>query len=125
MTKFSVSRLLDTAKILATEVGQQIPDFFEYMADFVENTSRILRGGISFADNFACEVRTVSLTSGRIQIVSATRPVTGVIPLRVVSTSSGIESFAWFYDSGSRLTVNMVFTNPPESALDTVLVLLY
>lgn len=125
MTKFKSNRLLETAKILTTKVGQEIPDFFSYMADFVENTARILRGGISFGDNFACQVKTVTLTSGTAQVVLASQSVTGIIPLRVVSPSSGLDSFAWFYDTGGKLTVKATFTGSPTSALDVLLVLLF
>ncbi len=128
--KFNVSRLLETAKYLPTKVGQEIPDFFNYMADFVENTVRCLRGGLTFADNIACDVRTVSLTHGATQVVNSVKPVVGVIPLRVISTTYGLESFAWYYDQGGRLTVkaNFSFTAPvtaPTSPLDVVLVLLF
>lgn len=123
--KFSVSRLLETAKYLNTEVGKQVPDFFSYMADFVENTARCLRVGLTFSDNFACDVKTVSLTSGADQVISATKPVVGIIPLRVVSQTAGLDSFAWFYDKGGRLTVRATFTGSPTSALDVLLVLLF
>ena len=125
MSKWNQSRLLETARILATDVGKQIPDFFEYMADFVENTTRILRGGISFSDNFACDVRTGTLLTGVAQVVNATRTVTGIIPLKVVSITSGIDSFSWYYDSSGRLTVKIDFTGTPTAPLDTLLVLLY
>ena len=120
-----MSRLLETAKYLPTKVGQEIPDFFNYMADFVENTVRCLRGGLTFADNIACDVRTVSLTSGTPQVVNSVKPVVGVILLRVISTAHGLESFGWFYDQGGKLTVKARFTDTPLSPLDVVLVLLF
>ena len=149
MAKFTVTRLLETAQILATPVGQAIPGFFDYMADFVQQTAKALRLGLTFADNFACEVKTVSLTNNTAQIISASKVVTGIIPVRVISQSIGLDSFAWYYDDNGRLTVRARFIGetlpvsyevtdtdavdqmveqyvaPPTGAHDVVLVILF
>lgn len=125
MAKFTVTRLLETSRILATDVGQAIPDFFNYMAEFVEQTTRSLRSGLTFADNFACDYKTVSLTSGTAQKVTATKTVIGMLPLRVGSTSCGIDSFGWYYDAQGALTVKATFTGSPTTALDVLLVILF
>ena len=59
--KLTITRVLETAKVLATEAGQQIGDFISYMAEFVDQVVRALRNGLTFKDNFDCEVRLVSL----------------------------------------------------------------
>ncbi len=123
--KITITRLLDTAKFLATEVGQAIPGFFEYMAEFVEQTTRALRSGLTFADNFDCQVKTVSLKHDTIQVVSATKAVTGIIPVRVVSKTNSIASFGWWYSDNGELTVKMAYTITTTDPLDVVLVILF
>lgn len=123
--KITITRLLDSAKYLATEVGQAIPDFFTYMAEFVEQATRSLRNGLTFSDNFDCQVKEVKLTSGVASEVSATKAVTGIIPVRVVSQVHGLESFAWWYSDNGKLTVKAVFTSVPTAPVDVVLVILF
>lgn len=123
--KITLTRLLETSKYLATEVGQAIPGFFDYMAEFVEQVTRSLRSGLTFSDNFDCEVKTVTLKHNTEQIVSATKSVFGILPVRVVSQGTGIESFAWWYNDQGTLTVKAAFTGAPTAAQSVVLVVLF
>ena len=61
MAKYNITRLLETTPLLATQAGEQLKAAISYLAVLAENVSRCLRNGLSFADNFACEIRTVSL----------------------------------------------------------------
>jgi len=110
---------------MSTTVGQQIPDFFNYMADFVEQSVRSLRGGLTFSDNFACDLKTVTLKHATDQIVSASKVVVGIIPIRVVSQTTGIDSLAWWYNDAGKLTVKAGLTGAPAGTFDVSLVLLF
>lgn len=123
--RITLTRLLETSKYLATEVGQAIPGFFDYMAEFVEQVTRSLRSGLTFSDNFDCDVKTVTLTHNTEQIVSATKTAFGILPVRVVSQGVGIESFAWWYNDQGALTVKAAFTGSPTSAQSVVIVVLF
>jgi len=123
--KFTITRLLDTSKILTSEAGQQLETFISYMAEFVDQTVRTLRSGITFQDNFACEVKTVSLKHDTAQVVQAAKAVVGILPTRVVSQSVGLDSFAWYIDDQGRLTVKAGLTGAPAGSFDVVLVLLF
>lgn len=123
--KLTITRLLETSKILATEVGQAIPDFFDYIAEFVEQVTRSLRGGLTFADNFACEVRSVTVKHNTAQVVSATKQAVGIIPIRVISTSTGIDSFAWYYSDRGELTIKATLTGSPTDTTSIVIVILF
>jgi hypothetical protein len=127
--KVTITRLLETSKLLATKVGQEIPDFFSYMSDFVEQVTRALRGGLSFADNFNCEVRTISLKHNTPQVLEVTKPVTGMIPTRLQSRAYLIDAFNWFYDSDGRLTIQASIKdkegNLPTDALSVAIVILF
>lgn len=123
--KLTITRLLETSKFLATEVGQAIPSFFDYMAEFVEQVTRSLRRGLTFTDNFDCEVKTVSLAHNAEQVVSATKTVVGVVPLRVISKTSGISSLVWYYSDQGSLVLKASFSDAPTDSKSVVIVLLF
>lgn len=123
--KITLTRVLETSKILATDIGQKIPDFFNYMAEFVEQVVRALRNGLTFQDNFDCLVKTVSLQHDVPQVVSADRKVNGIIPLRVMSQSLKLDGFGWYYDQQNRLTVNATFDPTPTSTIDVMILILF
>lgn len=105
MAKFTITRLLDTSRINKTDAGKQIPEFFEYMAQFVEQTVRNLRSGLTFADNFAGEARSVSIKHATSQVITSDKAVTGILVTRVQSTLWLLDAFNWYYDRNNRLTI--------------------
>lgn len=105
MAKFTITRLLDTTRINKTDTGKQIPEFFEYMAQFVEQTVRNLRSGLTFTDNFAGESRTIDVKHGVPQVITASKTVTGIILTRAQSSIWLVNSFGWYYDRNNRLTI--------------------
>lgn len=131
MAKFTITRLLDTARINKTDTGKQIPEFFEYMAQFVEQTVRNLRSGLTFADNFAGEARTVTLKHATPQVIVSSKTVVGILVTRVQSQVYGVSCTSWYYDRNNRLTIQLRFAdsagNPPSSSelLPVDLVLLF
>lgn len=122
--KITFTRLLDTARYLQTKVGEEIPDFFEFLAEYIEQTTRSLRTGLSFGDNFNCEVKTVSLKHDTETIISASKTATGIIPVRAV-TQSMVDSFGWWYSDAGNLTVRAKFSGSPTGTIDVVLVILF
>lgn len=123
--KLTITRVFETAKILATETGQQISDMVNYLAEFVDQVVRALRNGLTFADNFDCQIKTVSLTHDVAQIVSSDRKVTGMIPIRCVRQDLMLSEFGWYYDDNGRLTVKASFDADPGNAVDVQLVMLF
>lgn len=123
--KISLTRVLETAKILSTEVGQSIPDFFQYMAEFVEQTVRSLRNGLNFRDNFDCEFKTVSLLHDTPQTIQATRQVSEIRFVRLMSQSAMLTAWAWYYDDAGRLTIKIKFDSDPGEAIDVIINLIF
>lgn len=123
--KLTLTRLLDTGRILATEPGQQLAFFFSYLAEFVEQTIRALRNGLTFSDNFACEIKRVTLTSGEAQTITASRQVTGAVVMRVVSQTSYLTGFNYYYDTRGELTVIAEFSSGASTSHDVVILLLF
>lgn len=123
--KLTITRVFETAKILASETGQQISDMVNYLAEFVDQVVRALRNGLTFSDNFDCQIKTVSLTHDVAQIVSSDRKVTGMIPIRCIRQDLMLSEFGWYYDDNGRLTVKASFDADPGNAVDVQLVMLF
>lgn len=123
--KLTITRILETARALTTDAGQQLSDFITYMAEFVDQTVRALRNGLTFSDNFDCQVRTVSLLHDTAQIVSSTRKVTGIIPTRAVEMNLMIAEFGWWYNDAGNLVVKASFDSDPGKAIDVLIVMLF
>lgn len=124
MAKYNITRLLETTPLLATQAGEQLKGAITYLSELAENASRCLRNGLSFRDNFACDIKTYSLKHDVATTISATQTVTGVIPIRVISQES-LDTFAWYYDSQNRLTVRVKFGGAPADSQNVTLVLLF
>lgn len=116
MAKFTITRLLDTTRISKTNTGKEIPEFFDYLAQFVEQTVRNLRSGLTFGDNFASEVKTVNLKHAAAQVITSAKTVTGIIPVRVQSTQFLLAAFGWYYDRNNRLTIVARYCNSDGTA---------
>lgn len=123
--KLTITRVLETAKVLSTDAGQQIGEFISYMAEFVDQTVRALRNGLNFKDNFDCQIKIVGLSHDTAQIVSADRTVTGIIPIRAIRQNLTISEFGWWYDDNGRLTVKAAFDADPGNIVDVTLVMLF
>ncbi len=123
--KITLTRVLETGKILATDVGQKIPDFFQYMGDFVEQVVRATRNGLNFRDNFDCVVKQVTLTHDTAQTIQVTKPVSEIIVSRVVSQTYILAAFGWYYDQQNNLTIRAKFDPVPNSSLDVRIVVLF
>lgn len=123
--KLTITRVFETAKILASETGQQLSDMVNYLAEFVDQVVRALRNGLTFSDNFDCQIKTVSLRHDVAQIVSSDRQVTGMIPIRCVRQDLMLAEFGWYYDDNGRLTVKASFDADPGNAVDVQLVMLF
>ena len=126
MAKISVTRLLETAKLLATEAGSQLAELIDYTNNTFEQIIRALRNNLSFADNFNAKVATVELTHNVNQVINADgKTPTGILPSRVFSTTTGIDSFAWYVSDKGEVNAKATFTGAPTTAQKVVLIILF
>lgn len=107
--KLTITRILETSRYLATQVGQQIPDFILYSADFFNQALLTLRNGITYADNMNASVVTVTLQHQIAQVVynTSNRPL--VIHHATVSSTAAISNLIWYVNSKNQLTVIPTF----------------
>lgn len=126
MARINLSTLFETSRALATEAGGELKDFIIYFADFSRQIIQALKNGLSFEDNFNAKVVNVSLINDTAQIINTdgNTPV-GVIPIRVVSTTVGLDDFSWYFDDDGNFTVKAGFTGSPSDTITVRLVILY
>lgn len=127
MAKISVSRIFELSKYLATKSGQELKDALVYLSEFAEVALRNLRNGLTFGDNFDCEVKQVSVRTGvetKISIASRKR-ASAVVVRRVMNEQYYIiDSFGWKFGPSGDLVITVSFTGSPASTLDISLELL-
>jgi hypothetical protein len=117
MTKLTISRVVETSKILATETGKEIRDFIEYVAEVCEQCLRCLRNGLTFQDNINCLIKTIQVTHLKAQSVDTDgRTPFGVLSVRTTSASNiGLDSFEWHIGSDGSLQVTAGFVGGTAS----------
>ena len=125
MAKISINSLLEISKMLATKAGQELSEALDFLNDLADQTVRILRQGITVEDNLNAITPTVSLAHNVPQIVNyeQTRQIFAVIPVRVVSTEYGIDSFGWHINSAGQLVVKAGITGAPTAKVGVTLII--
>jgi uncharacterized protein RhaS with RHS repeats len=123
MSQVNVTKVFDVTKALSTVAGQQLKDVITYVSDATEQLISSLRNGLTFSQNFDCQVRNVTLTHNLATVISANRRVQGIFVTRVLSDTYGYAGLTWYYDSQGQLTVKIAYTSTPTTALDVRLIL--
>lgn len=124
--RFNITKLFDDAKAKATEAGKQLTDLIQYLSEFCELTGRSLRNGLTYADNFDCEIVNLTLLDSTETVVMTKKIVRGVQALRVTGVENiMITGLGWRYNSGGEFAVKMKFDPAPISSLQVTLVLFY
>lgn len=124
MAKITISRLLETSKILATKSGQELQDMITYFGDFSEQTLRNLRNGLTFFDNFNCSKKSVSLVHNTPQVVNTD----GRSPYKVETTYQSaipITGFGWYFNDKGETVVTALFSGSPTAAQNITLVIFF
>lgn len=130
MAKVTISRLFEISNYLKTSAGQQLSDALQYLSTFVEVTIRNLKNGLTFSDNFLCELKTVTVqpdVETAIQTASKST-VTQILVRRVINdVYYAVNSFGWKYnDSGSLvIKVGVSGTPPANTKISLELVIMF
>lgn len=127
MAKLSVSRLLDSSKLLQTAAGQQLQELITFINDISDQVIRALRQGLTFQDNIKCITPTVSLKHDTEQRVNYddSRQIFGLLPVRCISTTTGIDGFLWYINASNQLIVKAEFIGAPTDPVDVTIIILY
>ena len=130
MAKVTISRLFEISNYLKTSAGQQLQDALNYLSNFVEVTVRNLKNGLTFTDNFLCEVKLVSLQNDLETVIlpNSKSPVTQIMIKRVINdTFFVMQTFGWKYNSSGSLVVKASFvgTPPPGTNIAVELIIFF
>ena len=128
MAKVTISRLFEVSKYLTTEAGKELKDALVYISEFVENTTRILRNGITFSDNFDALQKTVTCLPDVEEIVltGERRRVREVVCRQAIhGTYYTVDSFGWKYNTEGSIVIKAGFTGSPPATTSVSLVLLF
>lgn len=126
MAKLSISRLLETSKMLSTKAGQELQEALQYLNDLADQTLRALRQGLTYKDNFKAETVTVTLLHNTEQVINYNgQQISEVRVQRTISTQYGFDSMLWYRNNANELVVKVGFTGSPTSTVETVLIILY
>lgn len=117
MAKLSVTRLLDASRMLTTDAGKQLRDLIDYVNNVSSEVVRALRGGLTFSDNFSCKFAEVTLTHNVANILNTDgRTPVGIFPVRVNSSTYGIDAVSWWVDSSANVQIRPLFTPAPPAS---------
>jgi hypothetical protein len=125
LAKITLGTLVDVSRYLATDAGKQLADFIPLMADVTRETVSALKNGLNFQDNFDAEIKTVTLTHNVEQIMLTRKQPMGIVPMRVVSTSVGIDGLAWYINQRNQVVVKATLTGSPVGAQSVVLAIFF
>lgn len=130
MAKLTISRIFETGKVIQAFAQKGLTvgvnDFVDFVASFAEQTLRALRNGLTFTDNFNCSIKTVSLSSNTPQVISTDgKSPIGMIPIRVVSSSTSLTGFNWYFNNSNQTIVVATFSPTPTSLVDLTLIILF
>lgn len=127
--KIELAGNLDTSKLTNTGAGKQLEQaggFITYVANAVRQFTQALTNRLTFRDNFNCIQSTVSFTHLTNQIVNTDgKNPTGIIPLRTLSTTNGVQSVIWYINESNQTVVNIEFRNAPSSPIQVILAIFF
>ena len=121
MAKVTLSRLFEVSKYLTTEAGKELKDALIYLSEFVEVTTRNLRNGLTFADNFDTTMKTLVVRNETETIILTEEPrrVKEVVLRQAVDDSYFVvDSFGWKYDSSGNVIIKVGFAGSPPATKD-------
>ncbi len=108
MARITISRLFEISKYLKTQAGQDLEGALTYLSEFAEVALRNLRNGLTFADNFDCLLKSVSLRTDTETVVTIAggKRAKGVILLKTADpVYYVVTKFGWKYGADGNLVV--------------------
>lgn len=122
----TTSRLFEVSRYIATEAGDQLKDALSYLSEFVEVTTRNLRNGLTFVDNFDSTIKNISVRDDTETIIfQSSRRVSEVVLRRAIDdTYYVIDSFGWKYDASGNIVVKVKFADTPPAGREVSLVVM-
>ncbi len=126
MAKLSISRLLEASKLLQTKAGQELQELITFVNDLANQIVLALRQGLTFEDNVKCKVTTVTLTHQIPQVINSEgKQISGIIPVRIMSTTEMLIGLNWYIDVSNQLVLTPYFVTATDTPYDVKIIILY
>lgn len=124
--KLNIPRVFEKSKILSTEVGAQISEFVDFMADFVEQTTRALRNQVTIGDNMDAIISEVTIPHQTETVVyTNNKTPIGIHVIKVSSKDYGVDSLRWYIDEKNQTKVWIKYDAVPISDINVKLVIYF
>lgn len=109
--KLNIPRIFDKSKILSTEVGQQIQELVDFMADFVEQVTRAMRNQITIGDNMDAIVSEVTVKDQTETVINTnSKQPMGIYVLKVMDKDLGVDAMRWYVDENNQTKIWVKYT---------------
>ena len=117
---------MEVSKLIATEAGSQLEEAITFLNDLANQTTKALRNGLSFRDNFNCLIQEAELKHDVEAVLNTggKRPAM-ILPGRVIATTAGLDSFAWYINEQNQTIVKVKFSGTTDVAQKCVFIILF
>jgi len=129
--KWTITRLFDSAKAKVTDAGKELSDMVVYLAEFCELVGRTLRNGLTFSDNFDCEVKDLVVrhdTETTIMLPDR-KTASGIMVLRAIQSNSTsnliITGFGWYVNQQGQTALKAQFSGAPTTDIKLTVVIYF
>lgn len=111
MAKLRTTKVFDVSKYLETKAGVELKDALEYLAEFTNEIITNLTNSLNYADNFASELKSVSVKNNVETVVkTGGRRVSEVRILQAVDNIYYVvDKFGWKYNSQGNVVIKATF----------------
>jgi hypothetical protein len=126
MSKLSTAGGIEASKYKATKAGQELNGLIDDVSTLTDDVVKVLRNGVGIRDNLDAKLMTVSLTHNTLQALNTDgKTPVGIVPIRVYSTTYGMQSFIWYVDGSGKVQIKATYSATPTDALDVTLVIYF
>ncbi len=125
MAKLSVTRLLETSRMLATEAGKQLVELIEYVNSTSSEIIRSLRNGLTFQDNFDALVSTVEVKDDIDTAINTNQRTPSMIIIGRNQSGLKVDSFGWSVDTSGVVTIKVKFLPTATSVQRLTLLIIF
>lgn len=118
MGKVRISKVFEVSKYLTTKAGQELQEVLYYLSEFVNDFISNLSNGLSYSDNFACELKTVSVFNGVETVIKVGGKKVYEIKIRQVidDTYYATTGFGWKYNAEGDIVAVFYFVGTPPAS---------
>lgn len=121
MAKITISRIFEVSLIATSKAYTELQPFIDYVNSLADNTIRILRNGITLADNLSCSIVNQRFIPGQALTFAVNARPVGII---VLQSEQAVTSFVWV-NSNDITQVSGTITSPATEAFNVKLCVFY